>query len=288
MVYIRNKRVKGTQYAYLVKSVWDKEKKISKQETIKYLGRTNKISLSNIPVEFRNHPNVKKFIGREYTEKKQNYNKFVEKTQKELFQKLSGSGPIDYAKIYDDYKKDFTITEFYDKIIKQILYEVGDLWNTNQLPIGTEHVISNRLLSLLVNQRKHRKKTTAKKGKNKILICNPSGEQHNVACNMLESVLSDKGYNVFNMSPSTPSKDVHKYITDIQPDLVLVSITLPDNLQTGRKLVKRILDDRKTSVLVGGQAINEKNVHMFKPAEVIIQDTSLDNSLKEIKNMLRK
>ena len=188
MVYIRNKRVKGTQYAYLVKSVWDKEKKISKQETIKYLGRTNKISLSNIPVEFRNHPNVKKFIGREYTEKKQNYNKFVEKTQKELFQKLSGSGPIDYAKIYDDYKKDFTITEFYDKIIKQILYEVGDLWNTNQLPIGTEHVISNRLLSLLVNQRKHRKKTTAKKGKNKILICNPSGEQHNVACNMLESI----------------------------------------------------------------------------------------------------
>ena len=165
---------------------------------------------------------------------------------------------------------------------------MGDLWNTNQLPIGTEHVISNRLLSLLVNQRKHRKKTTAKKGKNKILICNPSGEQHNVACNMLESVLSDKGYNVFNMSPSTPSKDVHKYITDIQPDLVLVSITLPDNLQTGRKLVKRILDDRKTSVLVGGQAINEKNVHMFKPAEVIIQDTSLDNSLKEIKNMLRK
>ena len=289
MVYIRNKRVKGTQYAYLVKSVWDKEKKISKQETIKYLGRTNKISLSNIPVEFRNHPNVKKFIGREYTEKKQNYNEFVEKTQKELFQKLSGSGPIDYSKIYDDYKKDFTITEFYDKIIKQILYEVGDLWDTNQLPIGTEHVISNRLLGLIKEcSCEHCKQTTPKKGKNKILICNPSGEQHNVACNMLESVLSDKGYNVFNMSPSTPSKDVHKYITDIQPDLVLVSITLPDNLQTGRKLVKRILDDRKTSVLVGGQAINEKNVHMFKPAEVIIQDTSLDNSLKEIKNMLRK
>ena len=162
-----------------------------------------------------------------------------------------------------------------DKIIKQILYEVGDLWNTNQLPIGTEHVISNRLLGLIKEcSCEHCKQTTPKKGKNKILICNPSGEQHNVACNMLESVLNGKGYNVFNMSPSTPSKEVYKYITDIQPDLVLVSITLPDNLQTGRKLVKRILDDQKTSVLVGGQAINEKNVYMFKPAEVIIQDTS--------------
>jgi len=91
------------------------------QETIKYLGRTNKISLSNIPVEFRNHPNVKKFIGREYTEKKQNYNKFVEKTQKELFQKLSGSGPIDYAKIYDDYKKDFTMITTIQSLVLQIM-----------------------------------------------------------------------------------------------------------------------------------------------------------------------
>lgn len=88
MVYIRNKLVKGTQYAYLVKSVWDKEKKISKQETIKYLGKTNKISLDNIPVEFRNHPNVKKFIGREHTEKKENYNEFVEKNTKGTLSKI--------------------------------------------------------------------------------------------------------------------------------------------------------------------------------------------------------
>ena len=49
MVYIRNKRVKGMDYSYLVKSIWDKKKKVSKQETIKYLGRTEKITLDDIP-----------------------------------------------------------------------------------------------------------------------------------------------------------------------------------------------------------------------------------------------
>ena len=52
MVYIRNKRVKGMNYSYLVRSIWDKKKKVSKQETIKYLGRTEKITLDNIPEDY--------------------------------------------------------------------------------------------------------------------------------------------------------------------------------------------------------------------------------------------
>ena len=45
MVYIRNKQVKGINYSYLVRSLLDKEKKSSKQDTIKYLGRTETITL---------------------------------------------------------------------------------------------------------------------------------------------------------------------------------------------------------------------------------------------------
>jgi hypothetical protein len=45
MVYITSKKVKGIDYAYLVKSVWNKRKNTSNQQTIKYLGKASEIKI---------------------------------------------------------------------------------------------------------------------------------------------------------------------------------------------------------------------------------------------------
>ena len=283
MVYIRNKQVKGISYSYLVRSVWDKEKKASKQETIKYLGRTEKITLVDIPKDYADDKNILKFFAKERNGIRKNYNEYVTKVRKDLFKKLAGPGPINLAKVYDEYKDDFTILEFYDKIIKHILYDVGDLWRRDELMIGTEHVVSNRLLGIISELNKNQ---TRKKKRSKLLICNPSGERHNIVCNMLESILTDRGYNVYNISPSTPSKDVIKYVTNINPDMVMVSITLPANLQSGINLVKNISKDYNKPIVVGGQAITESSSKKFLPAIVMPNENTLNENLKEIRTLV--
>ena len=283
MVYIRNKQVKGINYSYLVRSVWDKEKKASKQETIKYLGRTEKITLVDIPKDYVDDKNILKFFAKESNGSRKNYNEYVTKVRKDLFKKLAGPGPINLAKVYDEYKDDFTILEFYDKIIKHILYDVGDLWRRDELMIGTEHVVSNRLLGIISELNKNQ---TRKKKRSKLLICNPSGERHNIVCNMLESILTDRGYNVYNISPSTPSKDVIKYVTNINPDMVMVSITLPANLQSGINLVKNISKDYNKPIVVGGQAITESSSKKFLPAIVMPNENTLVENLKEIRTLV--
>ncbi|MFL2932661.1 MAG: B12-binding domain-containing protein [Nitrososphaerales archaeon] len=283
MVYIRNKQVKGISYSYLVRSVWDKDKKASKQETIKYLGRTEKITLVDIPKDYVDDKNILKFFAKESNGSRKNYNEYVTKVRKDLFKKLAGPGPINLAKVYDEYKDDFTILEFYDKIIKHILYDVGDLWRRDELMIGTEHVVSNRLLGIISELNKNQ---TRKKKRSKLLICNPSGERHNIVCNMLESILTDRGYNVYNISPSTPSKDVIKYVTNINPDMVMVSITLPANLQSGINLVKNISKDYNKPIVVGGQAITESSSKKFIPAIVMPNENTLVENLKEIRTLV--
>ena len=283
MVYIRNKQVKGINYSYLVRSVWDKEKKASKQETIKYLGRTEKITLVDIPKDYADDKNILKFFAKDNNGSRKNYNEYVTKVRKDLFKKLAGPGPINLAKVYDEYKDDFTILEFYDKIIKHILYDVGDLWRRDELMIGTEHVVSNRLLGIISELNKNQ---TRKKKRSKLLICNPSGERHNIVCNMLESILTDRGYNVYNISPSTPSKDVIKYVTNINPDMVMVSITLPANLQSGINLVKNISKDYNKPIVVGGQAITESSSKKFIPAIVMPNENTLVENLKEIRSLV--
>ena len=63
MVYIRSKKVKGIDYAYLVKSVWDKPNNTSTQHTIKYLGKASTITVEDIPMEHRQDPKILAFIA---------------------------------------------------------------------------------------------------------------------------------------------------------------------------------------------------------------------------------
>ncbi|MYH04753.1 MAG: histidine kinase, partial [Cenarchaeum sp. SB0675_bin_21] len=53
MVYLRVKKAKGVEYAYLVKSVWDSNKRTSKQIIIKYLGKLDLITKNDIPPEYK-------------------------------------------------------------------------------------------------------------------------------------------------------------------------------------------------------------------------------------------
>ena len=284
MVYIRNKQVKGIRYAYLVRSVWDKEKKSSSQHTVKYLGKSSNITINDIPVKFRENPNIIKFLLRKKTSEHQDLSKLIYATQKEILMKLSESGSVDLTGLYEQYKENFSVMEFFDKVIKPILYDVGELWKQNKLLIGTEHVISNRINTVIKQTITTKKKRTDYK----ILICNPSGERHNIACNILESVLINNGFNVFNISPSTPSEDVLKYIEEIKPNLILISITLRNNIKMGINLVKKTSNSYKIPIIVGGQAINSKNSNKFLPAIVMDANNSLSQIVKKITTMQKE
>jgi cobalamin-dependent methionine synthase I len=93
--------------------------------------------------------------------------------------------------------------------------------------------------------------------KKKVLICTPEGELHNIGCNIIESVLLSRGYKVFNVSPSVPPDSITHYIGCIQPDLILLSITLEENINAGRRLIKKIKSLFSIPIIVGGQAIKE-------------------------------
>jgi len=145
MVYIRNKQVKGTKYSYLVRSVWNKDRKSASQQIVKYLGKSSKVTIDDIPVRFRNNPNVIKFLVRKKYIQHENLSELIYTSQKKILIKLSESGTVDLTGLYEQYKENFSVIEFFDKLIKPILYDVGDLWKQNKLLIGTEHVISNRI-----------------------------------------------------------------------------------------------------------------------------------------------
>lgn len=87
MVYIRSKKVKGIDYAYLVQSRWDHKNNTSKQQIIKYLGRTTNVTIEDIPEQYRHDPKITTFIS-VYSSSSPDKEKLLAKIQEEVFSLL--------------------------------------------------------------------------------------------------------------------------------------------------------------------------------------------------------
>jgi methanogenic corrinoid protein MtbC1 len=278
MVYLRSKTIKGDQYLYLVKSVWDSEKSTSRQKIIKYLGKSSTVTKDDLPPQYRDNKNISSFFSL-HKKKFEDLEKQITKFRKNLFKSLTEGDLEQSLNIYDEYRKVYGTTEFYEKIIRNVLYTIGDLWSKGKISIATEHISSNTAQNL-INVIKQKNRVPLSK-KQLVLICTPIGEEHCLGCNILESYLICKGFQVLNLSPSTSTDSILYVIGEQKPAIVLVSITLEDNLDSGQRLVKKIGEEYDIPIIVGGQALKDDNAVQFNAK------TSTENSLNSVLKLIK-
>ncbi len=275
MVYLRAKKVKSDQYLYLVKSIWDSKRNTSKQEIVKYLGKATEIVKDDIPVDYRNDPKILSGLAKYNPKDIKKREDASKKSKQQLFKKLTDGDIQASLKIYEDYIKIFNLESFFDRILKPVMYKIGDDWANGQISIASEHVASNvaqTLVKIIMD------KVTGNANKKKILICVPLGEEHHLGCDVLETFLSLKGFKVYNMGTSMPTESILSFIENNKPDVVLLSITLEDNLSAGQRLVKKIKDQYDIPILVGGFALQASKIPKFDAK--IIPDSNLDEMPK--------
>jgi methanogenic corrinoid protein MtbC1 len=282
MVYIRSKKVNGIDYAYLVKSVWNTRKNTSNQQTIKYLGKASDIKIGDIPKEYNNDPKILEFISF-YSNDRQEKDSLITKIQEEIFKLLVGCNVKGLVRIYEKHRRLIELSSFYDKLMKPVMYNIGDLWEQGKLDVATEHVCSNMTNNLIKLINKRIDKATLN-FKHKILICTPEGELHNLACNMFESLLLSKGFKIYNISPSVPSDSIISYVKKVEPDIILISVTLEENISAVQRLINEIRSKFHIPMVVRGAATNQIPLGSISDV-IIMQNGSLSELLKLINSV---
>ena len=278
MVYLRAKKVKSDNYLYLVKSVWDSKKNTSKQEIVKYLGKASEVVKDDIPIDYRNDPKILSALALHNPDDIEKREESTKKSKQILYKKLTDGDINSSVKIYEEYIKIFNSADFFDKILRPVMSKIGDDWANNRISIATEHVASNvaqTLVKIIMDQ------VTGMVNKKKILVCVPIGEEHHLGCDVLETYLSIKGFKVYNMGTSIPTESILSFIESNKPDVILVSITLEDNIPAGQRLVKKIKEQYNIPILIGGFALQSKKIPKFEAT--VISDIPLD----EIPKILR-
>ena len=291
MVYIRSKKVKGIDYAYLVQSVWDHKNNTSKQQIIKYLGKTSNVAIEDIPEEYRRDPKIITFISVYSSSSSADREKLLAKIREEIFSLLVECNLGDLIKIYEKYSSTFGLVNFYDKLLKPVMHKIGEMWEQGKLDVATEHACTNTASSLIKVINKQISHSNATRSHYKILICTPEGELHSLVCNIIESLLLSKGFKVYNISPSVPLESIIDYIRNIEPAIILISVSITDNLKTAERLIKKIhLKFHKICIIAGGSAFNnnynnynkevDKNYYDIKRSVVLMPKTSFDELIK--------
>ena len=279
MVYIRAKKVKKDQYLYLVKSVWDSKKNTSKQQIVKYLGKASEVIKEDIPLEFRNNAKILSVLSTHNPKDIRKREDVVNKAKQQLFKKLTEGNLEESIKIYKNYVEIFNISNFFDKILRPVMIKIGKDWERGKISIATEHVASNvaqTLVKIIINQ------VSSSRNKKKVMVCVPMGEEHHIGCDVLETYLTRKGFKVFNMGISMPTKSIIEFIKIKKPNVVLISITNQDNILAGQRLVKKIREQSKIPILIGGHAMQMEDPSKFEGKVVG------DVSLEDITKILRK
>ena len=288
MVYIRIKQVKNIGYAYLVESKWNKEKHTSQQIIKQYLGPASQINVNKIPKEYRNKSSIIKFLAKRNLDFSKSA-KLNESIQENFMEKLKRYEINELIKIYHDYTKSvYTSLDFYEKILIPVLYKIGDQWENEEIDVATEHVCSNAVNTLidLINQNNIKKTSKGYGDTKSIVLCTPEGELHSIGCKIIESLLLEKGYEVYNITSALPTNAIESFLDNTNPGIVLISVTLEENINSAVRLVQEIRKSLQVPVMVGGNAIksaSKSKIQLLQKYDKVYLD--LDNLTDIITNV---
>lgn len=275
MAYIRVKKIGTTEYLYLVKSVWDKEERTSRQEIIKYLGTALNLGISDIPEEHRTSRKVLDFLA----SRNGSDGEYIKRAQERLYHALTCNDLDGALEVYKDIVGSGDVEMFLDIIFRPVLYDIGQRWAEGRIDIVTEHVASNVANSVI---RIMHKKIEGKREKISVVMCVPHGENHRMGCDVLDTYLTNKGFVVYNLGAPTPSSEVLSFVEQNVPNVVMISASGEYSVQPAKKMADRIAGSYDTPVILGGYAFRDNDYDIKRHA------VCGRTPLKDIPRMIRQ
>jgi methanogenic corrinoid protein MtbC1 len=143
-------------------------------------------------------------------------------------------------------------------VIQPALYEVGRGWQQNRVSVAQEHLATAMAQSLMA-QGFARVEPAADNGRKALFAC-PAGNQHSVGLRMVADAFEISGWTVYYLGANVPLPALIDQIKQLQPDLVGLSASLPQQLRGLREALAALrtsFADGGPRLVVGGLVFNQ-------------------------------
>lgn len=167
-------------------------------------------------------------------------------------------------------------------LFQRSLYEVGELWENNRITVANEHLATSITESLL-NLVYPILFAAERSGKKAVISCS-ANEFHQVGGKIVADIFELNGWDGHFLGANMPPEDMARFIQDVQPDVVGMSLSILsnlDHLKRGIEVVKT--DFPKLDLMIGGQAFRWGGLDAIKRYPGTEYISSLDELEKLIK-----
>lgn len=144
------------------------------------------------------------------------------------------------------------VGDAYVDVLQPVMYEVGRLWQTDEIDIATEHYVT--AATQLLMARLFPQAMATRRISRSMVGCCLGSELHELGMRMVCDFFEFEGWDTYFLGAITPAGSLIKVIRDRRPDLVCISATMAFGLPGIRTLIRelRAASDAPPRVMVGG------------------------------------
>ncbi len=173
------------------------------------------------------------------------------------------------------------LKDIYVQLFQDSLYRIGKLWDHNKMSIPEEHMATQIVESLISRFAPVGNPHSEKK----VVVTCIDKEFHEIGAKMVSNVFEIEGWKTYYLGASVPTKEIVKFVKQIDPEIIALSWSLYLNLGRFLEVVDHLTKFFPTKkILVGGQALAENSDNILKKyrnVEHIKSIHSLEKYLKE-------
>ncbi len=153
-------------------------------------------------------------------------------------------------------EKEVSIEDIYLKIFQPVQYEVGRLWQTNQISVAEEHY-ATAVTQNVMSQLYPYIFSTEKHGKTFISCC-VNDELHELGIRMVSDFYELRGWDTYFLGANTPVEGIIQMVNKKNASILGISATLTPHLQRVENLITKVRErtGRSLKIIVGGQAFS--------------------------------
>ncbi len=166
-----------------------------------------------------------------------------------------------------------TLRSLYLDLFQRSMYEVGELWQRDEISVATEHVtttITESLMPLaypLLFKSRHRDR--------RALITCVQGEYHQIGAHIVADYCEMMGWHSYTLGANTPTRSLLSAIREIKPDLVGLSASITFNLPVMEEMISAVRREHPDqAIMVGGRALGIPPEH-YLPGAVLARHENL-------------
>jgi methanogenic corrinoid protein MtbC1 len=157
-----------------------------------------------------------------------------------------------------------SLRKVYLEVFEPSLKELGRLWVEGKVDVAREHFFSEATLTFM-SQLLAQAESAAKRSKGRSALClSVCQEHHLIGVRMVADLLELDGWNSLFLGGDVCTQHILKALGDTRPELLAVSVTLPEHLGYAAELIRAVRSNaalQKVRILIGGQAFHkDKNL----------------------------